>query len=234
MQNADRLGIQIVANGLVLPEYTKDGKTYIAAPWNTDYQIRILVPSISGYRHTYKRFKTVISVDGLDVMTGKRASAHATGYVMTPPSRPTANDILGFRLSDSEVASFHFGDRTDSYAALLEKPEHIGVIGIVFYSELDPEPCMYETTRGCDGGETTRGATRGGHDMGTEFGRRREQVVSKTYFDTDREVARFVLEYASSDSLKKAGIITNSPAPLGAVNAFPEDTGCKPPKGWRG
>ncbi len=239
MKNRDGLGLQIVANGVVLPEYEKDGKTYIAAPWNTDYQLRVLVPTIRGYRHTYKRYMAVISVDGLDVLTGKRASASANGYIVYPPSTPKGNDIPGFRLNDREVASFHFGDRVDSYASRLGKPENVGVIGVVFYSELDPEPVVYAkrgggTTRGGSDMGSTRGggATRGGHDVGTQFGRRQEHVVSSDYFDKDREVARFVLEYASYASLKQAGIITEPP--LGSVSAFGDDNGCPPPRGWRG
>lgn len=241
MHNAQNFGLRIVANGSCLPEYTKDGKTYIAAPADTDYQIRILVPTIPGNLHRYKRFLAVISVDGLDVMTGKRATSQSSGYVVTPPSRVDANDIPGFRLNDKEVARFRFGDREDSYAAQLDKPENIGVIGVIFFAEREPvyrdltlEVCG--PTRGGGhtfGGGPTRVATsRGaGHDVGTAFGQRDEHVVNRTQFERAEEVARFVLEYASFESLKAAGVIKDSV--LGNVSAF-GDEGCVPPKGWKG
>ncbi len=51
MKNNEGFGIQIITNGSVLREYTKDGKSYVAAPWNTNYQIRILVPTLFGNSH---------------------------------------------------------------------------------------------------------------------------------------------------------------------------------------
>lgn len=225
MKNSSGFGIEIIVDGRPLTEYTKDGKTYVAAPWNKDYQLRLHVPRRGA------RYLAVTSVDGLDIMTGKTASKNAGGYVITPASHATDNDIPGFRLNKNEVAAFHFGDRADSYAALLDKPANIGVIAVVFFSEY--EPLVFEVPGGsfeCLGGGT-KGA---GHDMGTEFGRRTEHRVNTTTFERDREVARFVIEYASREKLVEAGIITE--APLGDVDPFPGDNGgaCTPPRGWRG
>lgn len=241
MRNSQGLGLQIIVDGRPLQEYDYQGRTYIAAPWNTDFQIRLLTPRIRGYKFPYKRFLAVCSVDGLDIMTGKRATPNSGGYVMTPAETIDDNDIPGFRLNSNEVAAFHFGDRRDSYAAQMDKPENVGVISVIYFSEYDPEPRYESLTKGgakSAGGTRSMGtrgggATRGGHDMGTEFGQRVEHRVGSTSFDRDREVARFTLEYASRESLIEANIIPAG-SPLGQVNAFDEIPGCQPPKGWRG
>jgi len=238
MQRNNAFGLELVVDGRVLPVIQHGGKNYVAAPWDKDFQVRLNVP-FGG------RYLAVTSVDGLDIMTGKTASKEAGGYVLSGYSN---NDIPGFRLNNSEVAAFHFGDRADSYAAQLDKPAYVGVIAVIFYEEVRPvRHVMSMSPRGgCLGGggglEGTRGGTFGGgatkgglgHDMGTEFGQRKEHKVTNVDFKRGREVARFVIEYASRESLIKAGVITD--APLGEVNPFPGDreTGCKPPKGWRG
>jgi len=240
MQVKNAFGLEIIVDGRALPLIQQGGKTYVAAPWDKDFQLRLNVPYDGG------RYLAVTSVDGLDIMTGKTASKDAGGYVVTPAFSAAANDIPGFRLNNSEVAAFHFGDRRDSYAAQLDKPANVGVIAVVFYEEDRPRRHVLSMSPrgGCLGGGlegNTRGgtfgpATRGsvGHDMGTEFGQRTEHKVTTTQFRRGREVARFVIEYASRESLVQAGIIRS--APLGEVDPFPADNepGCKPPKGWRG
>jgi len=237
--NANGFGLEVVVNGRPLPIIEHGGKLYIAAPWNTDFKLRFKTP-YGG------RYEAVASVDGLDIITGKTASREATGYVVSGG----ASDIPGFRLNNSQTAAFHFGDRSDSYAAQLDKPKNIGVIAVVFYSErrryrgsmlsMTKGGCLGGGLEGTGGGGNETfggGATRGGgvgHDMGTEFGRRTEHKVTTTQFERDAQMATIVIEYASREKLIEAGIIREQP--LGDVNPFPadEEPGCKPPKGWRG
>ena len=235
--NANGFGLEVVVNGRALPVIEHGGKLYIAAPWDSDFKLRFKTP-YGG------RFEAVASVDGLDIITGKTASKDASGYVVTGSA-----EIPGFRLNNSEVAAFHFGDRTDSYAAQLDKPKNIGVLAVVFYSERPRfrGSMMSMTKGGCLGGGlegNTRGggtfgggATRGGgvgHDMGTEFGKRQDHKVTTTQFERQSQMSTIVIEYASREKLIEAGIIRE--AALGDVNPFPadEEPGCKPPKNWRG
>lgn len=233
--NANGFGLEVVVNGRALPIIEHGGKLYIAAPWDTDFSLRFKTP-YGG------RYEAVASVDGLDIITGKTASKEASGYVVQGSA-----DIPGFRLNNSEIAAFHFGDRADSYAAQLDKPKNVGVLAVVFYSERPRYrgSMMSMTKGGCLGGglEGTRGggtfgggATRGGvgHDMGTEFGQRKEHKVTTTSFERQSQMSTIVIEYASREKLIEAGII-REPA-LGDVNPFPadEEAGCKPPKNWRG
>jgi hypothetical protein len=52
-------GIEVIVDGAPLREYVHNGKVYVAAPWNKDYQLRFIVPG-------YGRFEVVASVDGND------------------------------------------------------------------------------------------------------------------------------------------------------------------------
>jgi len=226
---SNRLGLEIIVDGRPLPEYTHNGRIYVPAPSGREYELRLIVPNNS------ERHLAVCSVDGLDIMTGKAASTKAGGYVITRASHATDNDIRGFRLNDRDIARFKFGDRSDSYAALMDKPQNIGVIAVVWYAEYIP-PRRESNLECAPGGGLlgggTRGGTRGGHDMGTEFGRREEQRVSHTEFARGSEAARFVIEYASRESLVERGIIHESE--LGEVDPFPGDSGSQPPRGWNG
>ena len=153
--NANGFGLEVVVNGRALPVIEHGGKLYIAAPWDSDFKLRFKTP-YGG------RFEAVASVDGLDIITGKTASKDASGYVVTGSA-----EIPGFRLNNSEVAAFHFGDRTDSYAAQLDKPKNIGVLAVVFYSERPRfrGSMMSMTKGGCLGGGL-EGNTRGGGTFG--------------------------------------------------------------------
>ena len=242
MQHRQGLGIQVIVNGRPLPEVTKDGKTFIAAPWNTNYSLRFLVPYIHGYKYPAKRFLAVTSVDGLNIRTGRRATRNDGGWVITPPS----GDVPGFYLNAHEVAAFRFGGCGSSYASQMDRPENVGAISVIFFSEVDPEP--YDCLEGmvskggpCSFGPTTRSAgggrgletLGGGHDMGTEFGERQQFHTNTTEFERDVQVAQLTIEYASEESLINAGILPRRGSPLGHVDPF-ADGGCQPPPGYRG
>jgi hypothetical protein len=82
--------------------------------------------------HTSHRFEAVATVDGLDVINGKRGSFDNRGYVLMPFA---TLEIDGFRQSTSSVASFRFGAVGDSYAAKRGDARNVGVIGVGFFTE---------------------------------------------------------------------------------------------------
>lgn len=223
-QRSFRLQVLVDLNPLDVEE--KDGKYYLAAPIGKEYELLVVVPNDG------KRYEAVLSVDGLSVMTGERASSYDRGYVVSAGSPP----IPGFRLNHDEVAHFEFRQPGESYAALTDKAENIGVIGLKIFSEYVPELEIVEKTRESfrlERSVSKRGETRG-HDVGTGFGRRTESRVSSTEFQRASCLVTIVLEYASRESLIEAGIIRNLLSPLGDVKAFPADPGCTPPPGWVG
>jgi hypothetical protein len=81
---------------------------------------------------TGRRFETVASVDGLDVISGRPASFDQRGYVLLPFATLR---IEGFRQSERAVAAFRFSRVADSYAAQTGSARNVGVIGIAFFRE---------------------------------------------------------------------------------------------------
>lgn len=79
----------------------------------------------------------VVSVDGVNVISGETAAWAQTGYVLGPWQ---AYAITGWRKSDSEVAAFHFTASPASYAARTGRPDHMGVIGVAVFREKTPPP----------------------------------------------------------------------------------------------
>jgi len=72
----------------------------------------------------------VLSVDGVNVLSGDTADWSQTGYVLPPYA---SSDILGWRKSLSEVADFVFADASRSYAARTGRPDNVGVIGMAIF-----------------------------------------------------------------------------------------------------
>jgi hypothetical protein len=84
------------------------------------------------------RVQVVASVDGLDVLDGKPASASRPGYVIDPGK---TLEIKGFRTSYDAVAAFQFSSVSQSYANLRHgDTRNVGVIGIAVYTEKGFDP----------------------------------------------------------------------------------------------
>ncbi len=84
------------------------------------------------------RLEVVLSVDGLDVLDGRRASLHKRGYIMTPRSQLI---VEGFRQTTEAVAAFRFSLVRESYAN--EKhhdTRNVGVIGVAIFNERGTNP----------------------------------------------------------------------------------------------
>ena len=106
--------IEIVdrTTGRTLTTYTHEGRFYVAGTPGDRYAVRLR-------NRTGGRLLTVVSVDGVNVLTGDTAAPDQTGYVLSPRER---TDIAGWRKSETEVAAFYFTRLPDSYAARTERP----------------------------------------------------------------------------------------------------------------
>lgn len=114
--------------GSPLPGAQLQGRTIVMGSVGRRYAI--LVRNLSG-----KRYEIVASVDGLDVIDGRRASVHKRGYILPPLGRVL---IKGFRTSAYQVAAFTFGSVRNSYAARTSGDRHVGVVGLAVFAELRP------------------------------------------------------------------------------------------------
>ncbi len=98
--------------------------------------------AVSVRNTTGARVMTVVSVDGVNVVSGETAALDQTGYVLSPWQQ---YDINGWRKSSHQIAAFHFTASPASYAARTGRPDHVGVIGVAVFREqrapvAQPEP----------------------------------------------------------------------------------------------
>lgn len=106
-----------------LPIYWHQGRAYVVGAPGNEYQIT--VRNMAG-----QDVLAVVSVDGVNVVSGETASTQQGGYVI---DRWQQMDIAGWRKSLSRTAAFYFTSLGDSYAARTGRPNHVGVIGAALY-----------------------------------------------------------------------------------------------------
>ena len=81
------------------------------------------------------RVLVVLSIDGVNAVSGQTAHPSQAGYVLEPWE---STEINGWRKSLDDVAQFVFTDLPDSYAARTGRPDNVGVIGIAVFEEARP------------------------------------------------------------------------------------------------
>jgi hypothetical protein len=117
--------------GQHLPVFQHDGKLYVAGHPGDRYAVQVV-------NKTGARIMAVVSVDGVNVVTGETAAPHQSGYVFSPWQ---AYDIAGWRKNQNEIAAFYFTSLPDSYAARTDRPHNVGVIGVAVFREYtQPRP----------------------------------------------------------------------------------------------
>ncbi len=84
------------------------------------------------------RVEIVLSVDGLDVIDGKKAALSKRGYVIAPDE---TLEVKGWRTSPSTVARFKFTTVAGSYTNLkYGDHRNVGVIGMAVFAEDGVDP----------------------------------------------------------------------------------------------
>lgn len=116
--------------GATLQTYVQHGRCYIPGEPGHRYALHM-------YNHTGERVMVVLSVDGVNAVTGQTAGANQAGYVLGPWENA---DIAGWRKSDDDIAQFVFTALEDSYAARTGRPDNVGVIGMAVFRERHVEP----------------------------------------------------------------------------------------------
>ena len=116
----------------VLPQYAHRGDAWIAGIPGHRYAVRLA-------NTTGERVLVVLSVDGVNAVTGETAAPSQAGYVLAPWQ---STEIAGWRKSLDDIAQFYFTDLPDSYAARTGRPDNVGVIGIAVFRER-PRPIVY-------------------------------------------------------------------------------------------
>ena len=109
--------------GQELPVHWKDGKAYVVGRPGNEYQV--VVRNRAG-----EDLLAVMSVDGVNVLSGETASTRQGGYVLAAYEEAR---IAGWRKSMAETAAFYFTSLGDSYAARTGRPANVGVIGVALF-----------------------------------------------------------------------------------------------------
>ncbi len=112
-----------------LPIHQHNGRYYVVGKPGNEYQIRVA-------NRGRQEILSVVSVDGVNAVSGETANWEQTGYVL---GNYQAFDIRGWRKSSDRIAAFYFTEHQNSYAARTGRPQNVGVIGVaVFRKKYEP------------------------------------------------------------------------------------------------
>lgn len=207
------------AENRTLPVYRHDGRYYVVGTPGNEYGIRVR-------NRTGDDILTVVSVDGVNAVSGETADWNQGGYVLAARQ---GFDVKGWRKSLDRVAAFFFTEHRNSYAARTGRPDNVGVIGVaVFRRQVDPEarlsvpparreradtrtrddspdPAPADAASGAGAGDTARKS----FSLGTGHGRRLTSRVTTTEFEraTVNPEEVIAIHYDTHANLVAMGVI---------------------------
>jgi hypothetical protein len=130
--NIDSYAVEVLVNGRSVAEHRHDNNTFVEAREGTEYSLRIK-------NNSWQRVLAVISVDGINAISGQPASGEdrQNGYII---EAHRSIEVKGYRIDHQNVAAFRFADGKLSYAATTADTgpnpgKNNGVIGVRFYPE---------------------------------------------------------------------------------------------------
>ena len=221
-------------NGQWLPEYRHHGRHWIAGMPGHRYGVRLS-------NTTGERVLVVLSVDGVNAVSGETAAPSQAGYVLDPWE---SAEIDGWRKSLDDVAQFVFTDLPDSYAARTGRPFDVGVIGIAVFREAHPVAVYdapappYANAARADAARAKAGApaaeAAAPQQLGTGHGEREWSPVGQTAFERARSTPDQVtsLRYDDEAHLVAMGVLPHpwrAPWPR-EPRAFPQGFVPDPPR----
>ncbi len=119
-----------------LQVYWHEGRAYVIGKPGNEYRIAL-------HNRGGADVLAVVSVDGVNVVTGETAAADQSGYVI---DNWRSLEVNGWRKSLEHTAAFYFTALSDSYAARTGRPDNVGVIGVaLFRRRTEPPPLSFDT-----------------------------------------------------------------------------------------
>ena len=192
-----------------LPVYWHAGRAYVAGKPGNEYQVKVR-------NRAGEDLLAVVSVDGVNAITGQTADASQSGYVLSPGS---VAEVQGWRKSLAETAAFYFTPLPDSYAARTGRPENVGVIGVaLFRRKPEPQPLAQAPSARKEANADSAAGARSAQaepSLGTGHGRRETSYVRYVSFERASSSPAEVLTiyYDSRANLVARGII-REPVPI--------------------
>ncbi|MCB1605601.1 MAG: hypothetical protein KDI71_01300 [Xanthomonadales bacterium] len=200
--------------GQTLREYRQGDERWIAGLPGHRYAINLR-------NRSSQRVLAVVSVDGVNVITGDTARPDQSGYVLEPWA---STEIKGWRKSMRDVAAFEFVALPDSYAARTGRPDNVGVIGVAVFAERTRPAIALEDYR--SRGPAAEPGYPGGYDKSApstqadDFAGRQELGTGHGRREGDR--ARYVeFERASSRPSQILRLYYDDPQRLIAMGLMP-------------
>lgn len=244
--------VDIVQNGKTLRRISHDGEVYVAAPSEGTYTICL-------YNHGSQRRLAVVTVDGINVVSGKEGTFSDRGYVLGPWE---TIDIPGWSRGNEEVAAFEFRPENQSYSAAMGKGiSNVGVIGVAVFDErkvpvwnfhhhhyptvlyssntVPPDhtgaaPDLTPTFT-CSTEQPSSGVVLNDTlDVGTGYGAQLDFQTTTVDFDRSSTAPTevVVLRYATKARLREWGVPVHHKS-VSKPRPFPSE-GCPAPPGWIG
>jgi hypothetical protein len=231
---ANRIDVEIYdrTEGRVLPIYFSGGRRYVVGKPGNEYAVR--VRNASG-----ERALAVMSVDGVNVISGDTASPAQSGYVLGPSE---SADISGWRKDMTRTAAFYFTALPDSYAARTGRPDNVGVIGVAVFRERvrvmpygglhrdfgtadSPERASGGANAQSDAREAAPAAPMTKQQLGTGHGRSEDSYAQYTTFEraSDTPAGTIAIYYDSYQNLLAQGVpLASQPLARARPNPFPD------------
>jgi hypothetical protein len=219
-----------------LPQHRKHGQRWVAGEPGHEYELKLR-------NCTSVRVLAVVSVDGVNVITGQSASPAQSGYVLEPGQSITVD---GWRKSMAQTAAFVFTDPADSYAARTGRPGDLGVIGLALFREAAPRiiapgpgNTVYSAPAAREESSAQGAAAKDEAEpdrrersasLGTGHGRRGDSPAQWASFerasDTPDEVIR--IRYETHSALVALGVLPYKRYPDRGPEPFPAQLGFVP------
>lgn len=249
------LQVRDLETGRWLERHPHRGRLHVAG--EPGHRYAVVLRNLGG-----ERVLAVLSVDGVNAISGQTAGTGQAGYVLEPWQQL---EVRGWRKGLSEIAEFHFTALPDSYAARTGRPDNVGVIGVaVFRERAQPQPyyappvardneyddryrgrnesksapaaAPQASRRAAEAADSVSGV---GQSIGTGHGQREWAPVSRTDFvRASRTPAQVVqVRYDDIPNLVAMGVM---PRPYryddgyrrGQPQAFPNGFAADPPGRW--
>jgi hypothetical protein len=211
-------------SGRTLPIYESGGHWFVAGRPGDEYQITLR-------NRERGDLLAIVSVDGVNVVTGETAAVAQSGYVIER-GRPLS--IAGWRKSLEKIAAFYFTDLGDSYPARTGRPDNVGVIGVALFRR-KPEPLAdlgqpkAHAEAGASNDSAPRSAAPAEKKIGTGHGRSRNAPARYVQFERESDLPAEVIaiHYDTHANLVARGVIREerklpSPFPGGFVPDPPQ------------
>lgn len=212
------------------------GRQYVVGQPGNEYAIRIR-------NTTGGRVLAVVSVDGVNVVTGETAAPDQSGYVIEPGGYIS---IQGWRKDLERTAAFYFSDPGDAYASRTGRPDDLGVIGVALFREREgrwlysqeqeaaasPSPRQESSAGRAKSSRDAAAAEAQGTvpSLGTGHGRREHSPVQQVEFEraSTRPDQRVVLRYDRRENLVAMGVLPRPGYRWREPNPFPGALGFVP------